>query len=58
MHRCSVLEKLLSAESSDNLNCRVSLFAALLVRFLCHRFIGEYDPTIGKYTALYTSVEL
>ena len=25
-----------------------SVLAALLVRFLCHRFIGEYDPTIGK----------
>ena len=25
----------------------VLFLAALLVRFLCHRFIGEYDPTIG-----------
>ena len=30
--------------------------AALLVRFLCHRFIGEYDPTIGKYNNLLRNV--
>lgn len=55
MNSCSYL--LLKVDDLFMLFLTMSLFSAMVVRFITRRYIGEYDPTLEKVYTFHTVID-